>query len=120
MNNRSHGARVPILRSGHNSGVLPPRGEALEALGPVIYAVRNRGYIKIGFTTNLRQRIHSLGHCELIGVIPSATIEDEVALHASLAGRSASGREWYPLDDPEVLAVVDQMRTNLGLPPLAA
>lgn len=51
----------------------------------------------------------------MLALILNGTLAEERAIHARLSGHAVRGREWYPEDDPEVLAVVNEMRDSLGL-----
>ena len=46
--------------------------------------------------------------------------DDEQAVHRSLAAQRIEGKREYYHPTPEVLAVVNEMRSDLGLPVLAA
>ena len=92
-------------------------GPILDALGEVVYAIRAKdGTLKIGYTSDLFQRCQQVGNG--IGSIIAwhpGTLADEQEVHRSLDGRAVHGREYYPWDDEQVLAVVNQWRDNLGL-----
>lgn len=93
------------------------RARNLDALGPCLYAARTPdGCIKIGWSSALGNRLKQLGgHGALIAVRLNATRADEKAIHTSLRGHAIKGREWYP-ETPEVMAVVNSMRADVGLP----
>ena len=106
------------------------RATALRLLGPVVYAARLAdGTIKIGWTERFDLRLHWLKHhaqqdVELLA-FRSGTYDDEQEIHRSLAAFRAQvdhvehPREYYhPVD--EVLAVVNDMRADLNMPPIAA
>lgn len=98
----------------------PTRADAfrvMKALGPMVYAVRNRGYVKIGWTSNIEQRIKSLGSCEILAVAPGTRV-DEKELHDRLRGHALRGREWYSTDDEQVMTVVNELRDRIGLDPV--
>lgn len=106
-----------------HGAVIPPSdaGHILAALGPVVYALRSRdGYIKIGHTSNLaaRRRHYSSKPSDLFG-FRRGTEQDERDIHETLRPFRARGHEYYHWT-PEVLAVVNDMREELGLSPLAA
>ncbi len=87
----------------------------------VVYAVQfPDGIIKIGCTGDLATRLSAFQADKgaLLG-FRFGEYEDEQALHASLKAHVARGREWYH-PAPEVLAVVNDMRTAFNLPPIAA
>jgi hypothetical protein len=94
------------------------RTEALAAVGPVVYALRCGDTIKIGHTKNLVWRIYKLHADELLAFRPGV-LEDEQAIHADLLEHLHHGREWYR-PTPAVMAVVNEMRAELGLDPVAA
>lgn len=84
----------------------------------MIYAVRTTdGLIKIGHTTHLNNRMRSFGGLKHLLALKPGTRADELALHASLDGHAHHGREYYN-PDPEVLAVVNDMRAAHGFAPL--
>jgi hypothetical protein len=110
--------RCSALRTGATTDALPTHRQAVDvisSLGPVIYALRRGGTIKIGWTSNLAQRVHSLGGWRLIGFMLDGTRAKETEIHRRLAGHAHSGREWYPHDDPAVLEVLDEMRDQMAL-----
>ena len=95
------------------------RTETLNALGPLVYATRTRdGLIKFGFTRHLAQRVGEFGGmASILAVRLGCTYADEQELHDSLQQHVARGREYYH-PTAEVLAVVNLMRSDLGMPPL--
>lgn len=114
---------------GHRRGAprSPSRWETAEAspnaiardVGPVIYAMRQPGgIIKIGHTANIANRISSLGGWKHLIALKPATRADELALHKTLRAHVHHGREYYNAT-PEVLAVVNDMRSALRLDPIA-
>ena len=102
----------------------------MRSLGAVVYAARLAdGTIKIGWTERFDLRLHWLKHyvqqdVELLA-FRVGTYEDEQAIHVRLAAHRATvpgrdgAREYYE-PNPEVLAVVNDMRADLKLPLLAA
>ena len=99
----------------------PALGPLLSALGPVVYAIRTRdGLVKIGWTANLGQRYSSLGHVSDILGWQSGTFEDEQEIHHSLVGLAVRGVEYYSPTEPRVLAIVNTMRSSLGIAALDA
>lgn len=104
--------RIPTVKS---------RTALAREVGDVVYAVRCRdGAIKIGWTSNIRNRIREL-RVPLDGILAlvPGTLEDEQAVHAGLVEHRAHGREFYH-PTPEVIAVVNEMRATYNLPLLAA
>jgi hypothetical protein len=97
------------------------RTAQLDGLGPCIYAVRTQdGLIKIGWSTEVGERVTRIGGVgSILGIRLGATRADENRLHRSLKGEAVRGREWYT-DTPPVIAVVNAMRAEMGMPPLDA
>ncbi len=98
------------------------RAEALRILiggRQVVYAIRLAdGTIKIGCTGNLQLRRDHYPDGEIIG-FTFGDHDAEQAVHRQLRASVARGREYYH-PTPAVLAVVNDMRTGLGLAPIAA
>jgi hypothetical protein len=90
----------------------------MAALGPVVYAIRVDGLIKIGHTSNLSTRAYHLGGWRHLIGWARGDLNDEQAIHDRLAGHAVRGHEWYPEDDPQVLHIVNDMRAALGIPAL--
>lgn len=116
---------VPRRRGslGPGTGELRNRNEALRAFQGtadlLVYAVRTSdGLIKIGGTARMPERLTELGATEILA-LRHGTREDEMEIHRALKGYSAHGREFYP-PLPKVLAIVNDMRADLGLDPIAA
>jgi len=90
----------------------------------LLYAVRfPDGTIKIGHTVRIAERLTQLiseggGRPEVLA-IKAGTVEDEQALHDSLAAHVRRGREWYN-PTPEVIALVNEWRAELRRDPLAS
>jgi len=106
---------------GTDSTLVRTSGKAfLSALGPAVYAVKiPGGIIKIGYTTNPANRVQSLGlgSKSLLAMLFNGTRADEQAIHARLKGHAVKGLEWYSDTDPDVIAVVNEMRATMGLGP---
>jgi hypothetical protein len=110
-------------RKGHVS-----RREVMDAMGPVVYAARlTDGTVKIGHTEHFGDRLRWLrcytGQDIELLAFRRGTFEDEQAIHAALVEYRVEiterSREYYS-PTPEVMAVVNEMRGELGMPPLAA
>jgi hypothetical protein len=92
----------------------------LHLIGPVVYAIRTKdGLIKIGWTSDLYNRVRGFGGTGSILAWMPGTLDDEQALHRGLATHVARGREYYN-PTAEVLSEVNAMRETLGLDPIAA
>lgn len=98
------------------------RGALRELHGTeLVYAVRlPDGIIKIGWTKdfNARRRAFTSDYDAILAVMPG-TFDDEQAIHARLAQHVARGREYYH-PHAEVLACVNELRSKVGVDPLAA
>lgn len=99
--------------------------DAMASLGSVIYAARlaDDGFIKIGWTEHFAERLRFLKSynqqsVELLA-FQFGDRDAEQAIHAALRAHVARGREYY-LPTPEVLTVVNEMRADLNMPPIAA
>lgn len=112
-----------VRKAGAVRGVVPDRSmtkrQAMDDLPPVVYAARLRdGMIKIGWSAHLYRRLERLGGgTQLLG-FQYGTYEDEQAIHKTLTEHRSRGREYYH-PSLEVMAVVNQMRTGLGLDAVA-
>lgn len=91
-------------------------------LPPVIYFLRTRDdLIKVGWTEHLANRKAQLSiyGWDALLAVKAGTWDDEQALHRQLRPYLARGREYYhPV--PEVIAVIDDVRSSFGLSLLAA
>jgi hypothetical protein len=96
------------------------RTQAIHAMTggePVVYALRLLdGIIKIGCTRDLPKRRTAYDRSEILA-FRFGDEQDEQAIHATLIPHRARGREYYH-PTPEVLAVVNDMRSDFNLPPL--
>lgn len=111
----------PRIQQADSAPAVPSRRQAMRmvaALGSVVYAVRIGELIKIGWTSDIAQRVNSFGACDVLAVRPGPR-SDETAVHRSLSGRAVRGREWYSPSDPAVMAVVNDMRASIGASPLS-
>lgn len=93
------------------------RATALRSVGTVVYAVQVGALIKIGYTSNLQHRLHSLSGT-LLAFRPG-TLADELRAHEILDGHQHHGREWY-YPTRQVMEFVNEMRADLGMEPVAA
>jgi hypothetical protein len=102
----------------------------MDTLGPVVYAARlTDGKIKIGWTEHFGDRLRWLKSytgqdVKLLGFRFGA-YEDEQAIHADLVEHRAQGsaysnaREYYEAT-PQVLDLINEWRTAVGMATLAA
>lgn len=82
----------------------PPVGEpTIGQRDGVVYFVRFRDLIKVGFTTNMLSRMGSIPHEEILGTAPG-TMADEKRCHAAFKHLRVSG-EWFR-PEPELLAFI--------------
>lgn len=120
MRKRARHAKVHQVHGDRDTLNVQPkpfsRTAALRAVGEVIYAARVDGYIKIGHTSNLCDRLKALRATELLGFKPG-TRDEELRLHRELAVWAAKGREYYDPTPPVILAVND-LRQFCHLEPL--
>lgn len=111
---RETGPRSSIERRERNAAI-----EALTNGRSMLYAVEvEDDVVKIGVTTNFRQRRYALGADAVLALVPGDR-DDEQAIHASLAEHRARGREYYHRA-PQVIEVINGMRQHFNLPPLTA
>lgn len=104
------------------------RRAVMDTLGSVVYAAQLAdGTIKIGCTEHFGERLRWLksytGQDVELLAFRFGTYEDEQAIHATLVAHRVDiteyAREYYQ-PAPEVLAVVNDMRTAMNMPPIAA
>lgn len=86
---------------------------------PVIYYVQIMSHIKIGWTSNLTNRMRQFPpNSQLLAVHPG-TRKDEAAIHKRFAHVRSHGREWYPLV-PQLLEHIDRVVREHGEPKAVA
>ncbi len=110
--------------------LLPDDLRKLFEVGRMIQCVyfiqgRSSGLVKIGFTTNLRQRIAGLAmHCaedlEVIGFLLGCGVETEQSLHWRLAEDRVRGEWFKPSDTVLGLASGELILTVAGIRPSKA
>jgi len=87
-----------------------------DAPGAVVYYIRRGKYVKIGTTTNLKQRMRDLMPDEVLAVEPGS-YNLESALHAEFAEiRFSPSLEYFELTD-ELQAHIDTVVEKHGPPP---
>jgi len=98
------------------------RAEAIRAIQqghPMLYALRlSDGAIKIGCSRDIANRRRQFRGSEVLGV-RFGEEDEEQAIHATLVPHRARAWEYYH-PTPAVMAVVNQMRDEFGLPHIAA
>ena len=98
------------------------RAQAIDALTggqPVVYALRLAdGTIKIGHSGAVTRRRNHFNEAEIIA-FRVGDVRDEQGIHQQLVAHRSNGREYYH-PHPEVMAVVNDMRDDFGLPHIAA
>ena len=91
----------------------------MRELGACVYFIHTAdGLIKIGYTTNLGQRLRAYkGGLKRILFAVRGTYDDEQILHARFRPFRARGVEYYhPV--PEILDYIDALREARNIPPL--
>lgn len=93
--------------------------DALRGLPSVVYAVLVNGYVKIGYSTNLANRlaVYGVSPTDLLVVLPGGRAEER-ALHERFADDLMRGREWFR-QSSQILAWVNTERARMGVPSLA-
>lgn len=64
-----------------------------------IYYLRIGDRIKVGYATDLAQRLRTYPPSSIVVAVHPGTLDDEKRLHARLALHRADGREWYHATD---------------------
>lgn len=93
----------------------PPQPPKVVPIYGSIYAVRNSGNIKIGWTSNLERRMRQYPPDSVLLVSFSGTRKDEQRIHRRFKHLCVHGREWYGLS-PQINEWVNLMRTEHGIP----
>lgn len=80
-----------------------------------VYFLRVGSYIKIGWTSDLTQRMRTYPpDCILLATQPGIRA-DESKLHKRFAVHRSHGREWYPLV-PQIIEHIDRVKAKHGEP----
>jgi hypothetical protein len=87
--------------------------------GPWVYFVRIGDEIKIGYSTDVVQRLQHLRPDEVLAMV-LADLDYEQAVHRALDAHRTRGLEWYRCDAAPVLSMIDVIRSYSNLPPLNA
>jgi hypothetical protein len=83
----------------------------------VIYYVQVGGHIKIGWTSQLEQRMRNYPPNTVLLAVHPGSRSDERKLHRRFAVHRSHGQEWYPLV-PVVLDHIKRMLAEHGSPPV--
>lgn len=105
VTDRWDGAVRDYVSELHNT-FTPPAAVKKRPRPGFVYFIRFGNQIKVGFTTNVEQRMRDLPHEEILGVVPG-TLEDEAAWHKMLAEYRTVG-EWFRAE-PEVLDALERV-----------
>ena len=94
----------------------------LAELGPLVYAIRVNGLIKIGYTGSFQARMRVLRYrnkapVEILAV-KQGTLDDEQALHQQLKPDRVRGDYYHPT--PAVVEAVNGLRDWLHLDPISS
>lgn len=113
---KSDSIRQQVIRM----GALPtleakPKTKAAEKPG-VVYYLRSGGYIKIGWTSNLEQRMRAYPPDTVLLAVRPGTRADESATHRRFSHLTTHGREWFPLA-PQISEHIDKVLAENGPPP---
>lgn len=116
MHRNSRGARHSVPFASVDSRAknpIPPLTEALAGLS-VVYYVRHKGYIKIGYSQNLAYRLQSLNYVPWRDVlaVEFGGRDLERQRHQEFAGDLAEGREWFHPSDA-LMAHIDGLRQEM-------
>jgi len=106
---REMGGTVGSKVLGHARGRAIIKAARVE----VVYYLRRDGMVKIGTTSNLKVRLATIPHHELLAVEPGG-IGLERSRHAEFSAHRADG-EWFRAS-MEVMAHVVQIRKTHGAP----
>lgn len=85
----------------------------------VVYYLQIGGHIKIGWTSNLDQRMRSYPPNTILLAVHPGSRADEKALHKRFAVHRSHGQEWYPLV-PVLLDHIKRVVAEQGEPPATA
>lgn len=98
----------------HGAVARRQRNDAARVSGGWIYYLRLGDRIKIGHTTNLRQRLAAYPpDSQLLAVEPGSR-QDEAALHQLYQSYCVGGREWYGGRHQPVLDKIDAVIAERG------
>ncbi len=87
----------------------------IRELGPVVYYLRVGALVKIGYTTNLAERLKRYPpDSTLLAWRLQGTRDVEAEVHARLASSLAHGREWFHPSD-EVRAEIADAQEACGI-----
>lgn len=80
-------------------GDYPPPPVEHGPPAPVVYYIRNQQRIKIGWTSNLRRRVHGLTYDEILAVEPGGVELEKMRHQQFAADRFGRRGEWFQISD---------------------
>ena len=81
-----------------------------------VYFLQSGGHIKIGWTSNLEQRMRAYPPGSQLLAVQPGTRRDEAATHRRFAVHRTHGREWYPLA-ADLVRYIATVTAEHGQPP---
>lgn len=85
--------------------------------GPVVYFIENGATVKIGYSTNLRNRVRSLSLQEKnVALLLQGGLTLERALHATYDKERIDSTEWFTKSE-RLVAFIESKRSALGVQP---
>lgn len=102
-------AEIALLRDG------PPRAKARPPTMGIVYFVQVGAHIKIGWTSDLANRMHDYPPNTVLLATHPGKRKDEQRLHKMFAVHRSHGREWYPLV-PVILDHIKRVVAEHGAP----
>lgn len=113
--------QVASRATGHHAPHFKNREKAdlARSIGPCVYVIRTADdLVKIGFTTNIKNRHSNFGRWQCILHVQQGTYAEEQLLHRRFSAYLARGREfYYPVQ--ELLAWVNHQRELMGVSPIS-
>jgi hypothetical protein len=119
MTNRKHAPKVRVANELWGQVEEESKTELARQLGPTLYAARVGNAIKIGWTSDIADRAHHFpGGLRSLLALKRGSLADERAIHERLIPYRIGMKHEHYHPAPEVLAVVNEMRSALHLPPI--
>lgn len=92
-----------------------PRKETAPKVG-VVYFLKSNGFMKIGWTSDLDQRLKQYDPDARVLAVKPGTRKDETALHKKFADLKTHRREWFGIT-PRLMEEVERTVREHGEPP---